>query len=184
VALTGSEALQSARLVTYVDWQGKAHVMAAAVRLITGEAVIDNIDWGRTGNVALQLDPQSGGAWQAMAFVHEGRVIRWVAPQKHPRLGEAARDFRLPDWDLAVDLVKTAAHRFLPLRTLGWDVALTPSGPRIVEANYRWDPMLHPCMREVVEAIRRDFEDRLQASNGAAGRQGRPPVPLRNLKHG
>ena len=41
-----------------------------------------------------------------------------------------------------MELVKSAQRRFPMLPTLGWDVALTDAGPRIIEANARWDPPL------------------------------------------
>ncbi|MBN9282025.1 MAG: hypothetical protein J0H37_07220, partial [Hyphomicrobium denitrificans] len=48
--------------------------------------------------------------------------------------------FRLPDWTLVTELALRAARTFLPLRTIGWDIALTPDGPVIVEGNRWWDP--------------------------------------------
>lgn len=156
--LTGSEALQSSRLVTYVNSAGEVKFIAASIRLISGEAIIDNIDWGKTGNFALQLYPDTGKPMDAMTFVHEGRVMHWIKPEAHPKLGEKIRNFQVPEWDKVLELVARAARTFLPLRTLGWDVAITPDGPMIVEANYRWDPMMHPCMRSAVDAIKQDFD--------------------------
>ncbi len=157
-SLTGSEALQSSRVVTYVDRNGKVNFVAASIRLITGKAVIDNIDWGRTGNFALQLVPETGRPLDAMTFAHDGRVMQWVAPENHPKLRDRIADFRVPEWDGVLDLLTRAARTFLPIRTLGWDVAITPQGPMIIEANFRWDPMMHPCMRSAVDLIRADME--------------------------
>lgn len=41
-------------------------------------------------------------------------------------------------WEEAFALVRGAAPHFLPLRTLGWDIAITPDGPMIIEANAHW----------------------------------------------
>jgi hypothetical protein len=35
-------------------------------------------------------------------------------------------------------LVQRAAHRFRPVRVIGWDVALTEAGPVLVEGNSEW----------------------------------------------
>lgn len=156
--LTGSKALQSSRIVTYVDRSGRIHFVAASIRLIGGAATIDNIDWGRTGNFALQLHPESGLAMDAMTFAHNGRVMQWIRPEDHPKFGSVISNFRVPDWEQVVELVSLAARKLLPLRTLGWDVAITPDGPMIVEANFRWDPMMHPSMRKAVDTIRSDFD--------------------------
>jgi hypothetical protein len=36
--------------------------------------------------------------------------------------------------------VSAMALGFLPMRAIGWDIAMTPSGPVCVEGNARWDP--------------------------------------------
>jgi hypothetical protein len=46
-------------------------------------------------------------------------------------------------------MVLDAAPHFLPYRALGWDVALTPGGPVIVETNTRWLPVPYPEMRAI-----------------------------------
>lgn len=177
-ALTGSEALQSSRVVTYVDTSGTVHFLAASIRLISGKAIIDNIDWGRTGNFALQLHPQSGRPMDAMTFIHDGRVMSWIAPEEHPKLGEAMRSFVVPEWDRVIELLTHAAHKFLPIRTLGWDIAITPQGPMIVEANFRWDPMMHPSMRAAVDTIVADYPS-LGARHRAHDDRGAPVEKIR-----
>ena len=37
-------------------------------------------------------------------------------------------------------LAEQAARAFLPLRTVGWDIAVTPEGPTLIEGNPFWDP--------------------------------------------
>ena len=47
---------------------------------------------------------------------------------------------KLPCWEEICDLAVSVAPHFLPMRSIGWDIALTPEGPKIVEGNARWDP--------------------------------------------
>jgi len=64
----------------------------------------------------------------------------------HDRLGSVRQilssdhRFTLPCWFETSVLVKQPALKFLPLRAIGWDVAITPDGPCILEANSYWDP--------------------------------------------
>ena len=52
------------------------------------------------------------------------------APQVQQLLG-----LQLPDWDRALDLCRDGARHFAPLKFQSWDIALTDSGPVIVEIN-------------------------------------------------
>ena len=45
---------------------------------------------------------------------------------------------RVPLFEEAREIVLRAAPHVLPLRTLGWDVAITPAGPVVLEANNFW----------------------------------------------
>ena len=47
---------------------------------------------------------------------------------------------RLNPDSLARGLVERSALLFQPMRTLGWDVAVTPRGPVVIEANNWWAP--------------------------------------------
>ncbi len=68
----------------------------------------------------------------------ESRSFERIRPRPSPFDG-----FALPHWSEAIDLAKAGQRCFPMLPTLGWDVALTDAGPRIVEANARWDPPLY-----------------------------------------
>jgi hypothetical protein len=58
----------------------------------------------------------------------------------HPKTGIPFATVRLPHWPAARLLVCRAALVFAPIRTVGWDVALTTEGPVLVEGNVWWDP--------------------------------------------
>lgn len=58
----------------------------------------------------------------------------------HPDTGVLFKDFRIPYWNEVADLVIRAHRCFPTIHSVGWDVAITPSGPIIIEGNWHWVP--------------------------------------------
>lgn len=60
----------------------------------------------------------------------------------HPQTGVSFRGFVIPFWDDVLELVKKASAVVPEVGYVGWDVAITPNGPIIVEGNncpgYEW----------------------------------------------
>lgn len=136
--LSATSSLQTVRIVTYVNDAGASQICLAFLRIITGEATVDNYGDGRTGNIMALVDPRDGTLEKACGLAPGGVGLVWYP--RHPNTGAAFEGFALPYWDAACVLVQQAALLFLPMRTVGWDVALTPEGPRLVEGNIGWDP--------------------------------------------
>lgn len=137
--LSGSSCLQTARIVTDVDEQGTCRVAFAVLRIITGDLVTDNFDGGRSRNLLSYVDLSDGTLESAFRTAADGIGMERLS--LHPRTSVRFKDFRVPDWEAACALVLRAAPLFPPMRTLGWDIGFTPEGPRIIEANRRWDPL-------------------------------------------
>ena len=72
----------------------------------------------------------------------DGRGL--VERPDNPLTGERVEGRRLPFWPQVSRLVLGGAPHFMPMRALGWDVALTPDGPVIIETNTRWLPFPTP----------------------------------------
>ena len=53
----------------------------------------------------------------------------------HPITGVRFEGFEIPFFNEAVDLCKRAAMVVPQVQYVGWDVAITPSGPVIIEGN-------------------------------------------------
>jgi hypothetical protein len=138
VELTGSSSLQTVRLVTLIDADGKAKCLYAEWKLVVGDNVTDNFSAGRSGNLAASVALADGAVGPAQAQAPNGIGFRQL--RCHPETGAPLQGFRLPDWDSVIELALRAAQLFLPLRTIGWDIGLTPDGPVIVEGNRWWDP--------------------------------------------
>ncbi|MGA2678693.1 MAG: sugar-transfer associated ATP-grasp domain-containing protein [Sedimentisphaerales bacterium] len=170
VALTDCEALQTVRMITFVDSKGRARLIHTHFKPITKPGiVIDTYLEGLTGNVEVPVDIDSGILRQGNQIVSTGRGI--ITVECHPITGKSFAGFELPFWRDACELVKTAAPQFLPLRTIGWDVALAPDQPYIIEANVQWDPPnQHLRMNEILNLMRDDDKptDRLNESKQRA----------------
>ena len=152
VQLSGTEALQTVRIITFVDEQCRPHVIHAHFKPIVGDHIIDTYLDGLIGNIEAPVRLSDGVLAAANQVTGNGDGIRIVS--RHPRTGSLFEGFRLPFWDQACRVVKEAAAGFVPIRTIGWDVALTPEGVCVVEGNVWWDaPNQHGTMPGIVETL-------------------------------
>ncbi len=136
--LSGTTALQTARLVTWVGMQGDIEIYLTLLKIIAGNRLTDNYQHGRSGNLIANIDAEKGVLGPAIGGDAGEFGFRTV--DAHPSTNAIFSGFQLPFWQEARELVRRAAGFFCPLRTIGWDVALTPHGPVLVEANMWWNP--------------------------------------------
>ena len=152
--LSGSPYLQCARLITLTDRGGLCNILHAHLKVIVGQNAIDNFHHGATGNVTARVHLERGTLSAAVAGHPSG--AGYAAMSVHPTTGVAIEGFPLPFWAEACQLAREAARVFLPLRFVGWDIALTPDGPVLVEANWNCDPPNpHRNLHLLREAIQR-----------------------------
>jgi hypothetical protein len=153
VRLTGIEALQTVRIITFINSNIEVNIVHSHFKTITRpDIVVDTYFEGLTGNVEVPVDIETGILAEGNQIVGTGEGIAKIL--KHPVTGKSFAGFQLPDWQCACKLVKEASGHFLPIRTVGWDVALTPDGPCIIEGNVWWDaPNEHMRMDKILELI-------------------------------
>lgn len=163
-AMTGSDAVCTARIITLVRPDGTPDVLDSYFRIVVGETVTDNISDGDTGHVTRNIvaspDLDSGELARAWTVLPDETGI--AAAESHPVTSEPVAGFRIPHWQEACELVRRAAIRFLPLRTVGWDVAITPSGPVLIEGNelyqnYGRGPNTAALHKALQDAVHRPF---------------------------
>jgi hypothetical protein len=152
--LSGSPYLQCVRLITLTDRGGVCHILHGHLKVIVGTNAIDNFHHGATGNVTARIDLERGTLFAAVAG-HPGGA-GYTTMSVHPTTGVALEGFAIPFWAQACQLAREAARVFLPLRFVGWDIAITPDGPVLVEANWNSDPPNpHRRLHLLREAIQR-----------------------------
>ncbi len=152
--LSGTASLQTARIWTEVDDRGDCRIVYAVFRVVAANRVIDNFGGGSTGNLLCCVDRAEGTLGFALGKVPDG--LGWTRLAHHPLTRQGFSGFRLPDWAAACALVQRAALLFLPMRVIGWDVAFTAEGPRLVEANRRFDPANESVIGQENPAVHAD----------------------------
>jgi putative polysaccharide biosynthesis protein len=134
---SGTKHLQTIRIYTHVDKYGKIFIVDAFLKVIGGDAAIDNFQHGSLGNFIAPIDIESG---QLKSAITRSSDMLWYRLDAHPRTKRNFEEFTIPLWERAKELVIENAEHFKPIRSLGWDVAITQGGPVVIETNMRWDP--------------------------------------------
>lgn len=114
-------AINTARIITL-----KGKVIGAALRMGVGESNVDN---AHEGGIFAEIDINEGvivGA--AMRYTNE-RFVR------HPSTGTIIPGFVIPYWNECKAMVEEASKLIPDVYLLGWDIAVTPDGPTLVEVN-------------------------------------------------
>ena len=129
-ALTGTTKVSGVRLLTMLGSAGSRPIYAT-LKLNAGLRDSDNFEHGAPGNLLAALDLTTGRVKRSISGTGAAQVVN----PPHPRTGKATVGFELPCWPEVVDLA-VRAHQLLPLHTCpGFDVAITPTGPVMLEAN-------------------------------------------------
>lgn len=136
LSVSPKEGLQTVRVVTFIDKNSEVKIIYAFFKIIVGDNKIDNHKAGKLGNLLCQVALHDGTLQIPLLMTEEGLV----EVPNHPDTGKSVAGTTLPFWEDAFRLAQEVAPHFLPLRSIGWDIALTPDGARIIEGNARWDP--------------------------------------------
>lgn len=91
---------------------------------------VDNFVRGRTGNMAADVDPETGTVRRLIAGTYTQLKVNPLLPGGRNIVGE-----QLPLWEEVKALVEKAALAFPGFRFQHWDVGLTSRGPVIYELN-------------------------------------------------
>ena len=86
------------------------------------------------GGLSVAVNSETGTLGQGVFKPHYGGD--WVS--EHPDTGIRFEGERLPEWDAILECCRRAAATLSGIRAVGWDIALTPDGPVIIEGNATW----------------------------------------------
>lgn len=118
--------VNTVRIVTVVSEKGNPNLVYSLIRIGSGDNDVDNVS--------------SGGMYTLLSS--EGEIthpafcdMNVTYYETHPATGLKLIGFRVPYFREAVEFCKKAALEEPRMRYIGWDVAITPDGPLLVEGN-------------------------------------------------
>ena len=151
-----SHSINTLRFDSYIDDDGDAMILNSLIRFGANNSVVDNAS---SGGFFVNVDLESGRLFKkGMQFLIHGEQVY----EKHPDSNVVFGGELIPFFDEAKELVLKAL-KTLPLKIGGWDIAITPDGPVIIEVNFR--PMLtmsdtacggyrkNEAMRELLKSV-------------------------------
>lgn len=118
------DSINTLRMVTLNN--GKAVTLVVAICRMGNGGRVDNF---LNGGMMTRIDTESG------KFLYDAVNAKNEVFSHHPATGTALQGFQVPMWDKCVELVKTAATVEPRVGYVGWDLAVTPDGPVLVEGN-------------------------------------------------
>lgn len=147
--ITGRDTTQSLRVCTLLRKSGEPVILFVFLKLLAGTNLIDNFQKGKTGNLLAHVDRFSGSVVRVIGTDKVFGLKRGVSA--HIDTNQALLGLKVPYWDAACDLALSAAKAFHGSRAVGWDIALTPDGPLLLEGNGTWDPLAPMYQRPSID---------------------------------
>ena len=124
--LFNDSSLNTFRVVTCIDKQGKVHIVTILLRTGCKGAIIDNL---KGEGVCWHIDLKTG------VIDCPGRDGDGNCYVTHPTSGVIGPGFRIPRFE-ELKLFAVALAEHLPgARYVGWDIAITPDGLEVIEGN-------------------------------------------------
>jgi len=130
------QAVGSIRVVTVYDGATPS-CLYALWKVPSPEAMSDN--YWQPGSMLAELDKTSGKVLQC----RRGSGPDQEVIDRHPVSDAVFTEVQIPHWDEVLRMTG-AAHEVLPkFGVIGWDIAITPEGPLIIECNGNPHHMLY-----------------------------------------
>ena len=122
--------LNTIRVLSVCDPTGE-HILAGAVHRFgtSRSAPVDNL---HAGGLVAEIDRESGVMTSALDRRADNSV-GWV--ECHPETGAMIQSAQVADWDMVKDLVRDLGDVFSYFPIIGWDIAIAPDGPVVIEGN-------------------------------------------------
>lgn len=124
-------AVNTIRIVT-INENGNPYLFAAILRVGTKKSgCADNTS---AGGIALGIHEDGSLFEQGMQKPQYGTMCK-----VHPDTGVVFATFKIPYYKDAVEMVCRAHRFFYNVRSIGWDVAISETGPVVIEGNDNWE---------------------------------------------
>lgn len=119
------QSVNTMRIVT--DLVGdEVHIAYIVMKIGRGDGFCDN---SGQGGVIVRVDPETG------KIISDATDDYFNVYDRHPDTGIVFKGYQLPMHKEAIEFAKRAARVIPQTRHVGWDIAITPDGPALIEGN-------------------------------------------------
>lgn len=126
----GNTSVNTIRTHTFLDKNGKAHVIKAILRAGVGDSVVDNYAQG--GSI-YEVDLQTGVVCsRGKSKAGDNHII-------HPGTDIVMLGYRIPNWNQVMKISRDAAEHLPQIGFIGWDVAIAEDYVELIEGNHNPD---------------------------------------------
>ncbi len=123
--------LNSIRIITLLSRDGSVEVLAAMLKTNSTNEPMDNFS---QGGIVIGVDVNTGQLKKYGIMQYpQGKIFT-----EHPLTKTKFSDFQIPFWQEVRQTAEKAQTVFHQVKSVGWDIAVTPKGPVIIEGNQDW----------------------------------------------
>ncbi len=138
--------INTLRIVTYKNKKNEVEILSGFIRVGRKGAIVDN---AHAGGIVVPFNKETGKMCaEGLQLIDNGGGVFY----KHPDTGIIFDNLQIPHYILVKKIVTKASSLF-KFPFLGWDVALTPNGPIIIEANHDFHLLLSDRMEKGLKRI-------------------------------
>ena len=134
LAKLSASGLNTVRVITQLNKKNEVEILGARLRI----SVNNHVDNLASGNIAVPVDIETGKVIGVGVY---SDITKEDVPF-HPVSGVAFMGFQIPFWKETLELTRRAALFRSENRSIGWDVAISESGPEFIEGNHNWCKIL------------------------------------------
>jgi hypothetical protein len=125
--------LPTVRVVTAIYPDGP-QMLFASLKIPVGTNITDNFGRSTNGNLVAGIEVASGTVTRARGSSRRNWPVM-IEVEAHPDTGYRITGSRIPLWEKVVEAALQAQQSLPGLKTIGWDIAVTPEGVALVEPN-------------------------------------------------
>ena len=125
--------LNTVRIFTQLE--GERVLFLGARLRISVNSQVDNLG---AGNIAAPLDITTGKVTGPGVYSDITKQDEAI----HPITCQPIEGFQVPFWNETITMVKEASLLNPENRSIGWDIAITATGPELIEGNHNWCKLL------------------------------------------
>jgi hypothetical protein len=144
--------LTTVRMILVREKEGSDRIIYSHIKLPGIGREIDNFGYGEAGGVMAELNTETGTIETSTQGIPEGFGIKIIT--HHPVTGVRLTGVQIPMWKETCALAIKASRAVKNLRSVGWDIAITPNGPSLIEGNSAWG---YPNTNESIHHIQTEL---------------------------